>query len=167
MRRKRSRSLAGSPPMPMLPSSRRTCCQRPSNGTGSNAFRWTHSAPFERAAPPGRHWRRGPGRARRAGEDMQQHARARNQCRESGRSNVSESNVAQRCNEALELPSTSDISAVQLGIAAMLLRSAADDLVSLVEGPGVVALVTETPAFGPSFGMNPDQDPASAVEPAG
>jgi hypothetical protein len=44
-------------------------------------------------------------------------------------------------------------------------RGAADDLVSpveLVEVPGVVAPVTETPAFGLSFGMNPDQDPASA-----
>ena len=78
--------------------------------------------------------------------------------------------VAQRCAEALEVLSASNISAVQLGNAAMLLRGAADDLVSLVElveGPGVVSLATETPAFGLSFGMNPDQDPLSAVEPAG
>jgi hypothetical protein len=75
------------------------------------------------------------------------------------------SDVAQRCTEVLGVLSASNISAVQLGNAAMLLRSAADDLVSLVElveGPGVVAAATETPAFGLSFGMHPDQDPASA-----
>jgi hypothetical protein len=75
------------------------------------------------------------------------------------------SDVAQRCSEALEVLSASNISALQLGNAAMLLRSAADDLVSLVElveGPGVDAFVTESPAFGLSFGMNPDQDSASA-----
>lgn len=73
--------------------------------------------------------------------------------------------VAQRCADALEMLSASNISAVQLGNAAMLLRSVADDLVALVElveGPGVDASVAETPAFGLSFGMHPDQDPASA-----
>ena len=73
--------------------------------------------------------------------------------------------VAQRCTTALELLMTSNGSALQLGNAAMLLRSAADDLISLVElveGPRAFATATETPAFGLSFGMSPDQDPASA-----
>jgi hypothetical protein len=72
--------------------------------------------------------------------------------------------VAQRCNDVLEVLSTSNVSAVQLGNAAMLLRSAADDLVSLVEvveGSGAVAAATETPAFGLSFGTSPGHDPES------
>ena len=48
--------------------------------------------------------------------------------------------------------------------AAMLLRSAVDDLVSLVElveSSGAVVTTTETPAFGLSFGTSPSHDPES------
>jgi hypothetical protein len=46
-----------------------------------------------------------------------------------------------------------------------MLRSAVDDLVSLVElieSSGAVVTTTETPAFGLSFGTSPSHDPESA-----
>lgn len=73
--------------------------------------------------------------------------------------------VAQRCTAALETLLTSNISALQLRSAAVLLRSASNDLdwlVELGEGPGTLATATDNPAFGLSSGINPSQDPASA-----
>lgn len=64
--------------------------------------------------------------------------------------------VSQRCREALDVLVAHNVSAVQIGNAAMLLRSAADDLASLVElveGPVPFAReIASLPAFGLAFG---------------
>jgi hypothetical protein len=66
--------------------------------------------------------------------------------------------VAQRCRAALDVLAGRNVSASQIGNAAMLLRSAADDLASLVElveGPVPFACeVAALPAFGLAFGSS-------------
>ena len=73
--------------------------------------------------------------------------------------------VAQRCRDVLALLDQQDASPAQLGNAAVLLRGAADDLVSLVElveGGDTVDFEVSPQAFGLSFGMDqpaPDGSP--------
>jgi hypothetical protein len=64
--------------------------------------------------------------------------------------------ISQRCREALDVLAAQNVSPVQIGNAAMLLRSAVDDLASvveLVEGPvPLTREVASMPAFGLAFG---------------
>lgn len=65
--------------------------------------------------------------------------------------------IAQRCREVLDALEQQDASAAHLGNAAMSLRGAADDLVSLVElveGGAAVDDEVAPRAFGLSFGMD-------------
>lgn len=65
--------------------------------------------------------------------------------------------IAHRCREVLASLDAHDRSAAHLGNAAMLLRSAADDLVAvveLVEGGDAVDNELAPQAFGLSFGMD-------------